>query len=467
MRKGAVALNTAFAVAACGMAQVVWASGYQLDVLSVREQGSSNSGTAEAADPSTIFYNPAGLTQLDGTQITFGATAVDPHSHFSYSGATNSSGQAVSPADSGGSYAKQAAIPHGYLSHRVNDQLTVGVGLFVPYGSKIGYDDNFAGRYYGDSVDFKSLNINPSLGFKLNEHHSFGFGISAQYLDVKLGKSQDLSPVAYGVCLAGGGDAAACRPVAASYANQPDAHVHVSGTDWGYGFNLGYLFTPSDNTRIGLAYRSYIKQKLQGSALFSVPDNLPGGSASPVNAGINTALANGNASINVTTPETVSLNAYHQLNSRWAIMGDLTWNRQDRLQEIEIDMPTAQIPDRKVIQKTAWQNSWRASVGASFRLDEQWTLRGGYMYDQTPVSNSSYALTVLPDASRQMYSLGASYRIDARNTLDLAYSYLKLKEAAINRTDDDYNSVNGSPGMLTGSYRTYVNLVGLGYTHKF
>jgi long-chain fatty acid transport protein len=89
------------------------------------------------------------------------------------------------------------------------------------------------------------------------------------------------------------------------------------------------------------------------------------------------------------------------------------------------------------------------------------------MYDQSPVSDSSYALTVLPDASRQMVSLGASYRIDPHNTIDLAYSYLMLKDAAINRTDNDYDSSNGSPGTLQGVYHTRVNLFGLGYTHKF
>ena len=467
MKRSKIAVHTLLAAAACGTGQAAWASGYQFDVQSVRAQGSSNAGTAEAADPSTIFYNPAGLTRLNGTQMTLGATAVDPHSTFSFSSATNGSGQSAFPADNGGNYAKRAAIPHGYLSHQVNDQLTVGIGLFVPYGSKIGYDDNFVGRYYGSAVDFKSLDINPSLGFKLNEHHSFGFGVSAQYLDVKLSKSQDLSPVAFGTCLAGGGDPATCQGAATAYANQPDAKVHISGIDWGYGFNLGYLFTPSDGTRIGLAYRSFITQKLHGSAQFEVPGNLPGGSASPLNGGIHTALSNSGASIAVTTPESISLNAYHELDTRWAVMGDITWNRHDRLQAIEIDMPTAQIPDRKVTQKTAWQNSWRASVGASFKLDEQWTLRGGYMYDQSPVSNSRYALTVLPDASRQLYSLGASYRIDSHNTIDLGYSYIKLKQASINKTDDDYDSSNGSPGMLNGSYHTHVNLFGIGYTHKF
>ena len=396
-----------------------------------------------------------------------GGTAVDVHSTFNLISATNSNGQSVYPADTGGTYAKNAVIPHGYLSHQINDQLTFGLGLFVPYGSKISYDDNFVGRYYGSGVDFKSLNINPSLGFKLNERHRFGVGLSAQYLDIGLNQSQNLPAVAYGTCLAGGGPPNICQGVASAYANVADAKVNISGTNWGFGFNLGYMFTPNEGTHIGLAYRSFINQTLHGTAQFTIPSNLPGGATSPINAGIQTALANGNASNPLTTPESVTLDVYHELNTRWAIMADMTWTRNDRLQNIVINMPTAQIPNRQVTQTTAWQNSWRTSIGTSFKVNEQWTMRSGYMYDQSPVADPKYALTVLPDASRQMASFGTSYQIDPRNTFDLAYSYIKLKPASINRTDDDYNNNNGSPGTLTGSYHTHVNLFGIGYSHKF
>jgi len=452
---------TVGAVACCALGPPTWASGYQFDIQSIRSQGSSNAGAAEAADPSTLFYNPAGMTRLSGTQLTLGAIAVDPHSTFSTTSATTSSGQTVSPSDNGGHYAKQAAIPLGYLSHQINERATVGIGLFVPYGAKLGYDDNFSGRYYGQGIDLKSLNINPALGFKLNERHSFGIGFSAQYITASLNKSQDMVSTADAVCLAGGASAATCSTIAASYTGQPDAQIHVSGSDWGYGYNLGYLFTPDEATRISLAYRSAIRQKLSGEASFTIPNGLPGGAGSQINQGIQSALANSSATLPITTPETVSLSAFHLLNSRWAIMGALNWIRHDRLQNIEIDMPTAQIPDRKVTYLTAWHNSWSAAIGASYQFDARWTLRGGYMYDQSPVSSPADSLTLLPDSNRQIFSCGASYRVGARDTVDIAYSYIRLQTAAISLTDDD------GDGTLYGSYHTHVNLMGIGYTHRF
>ncbi|MBV8047384.1 MAG: transporter [Paludibacterium sp.] len=461
MRNRRYAHCAAVATAVCAMGQAVWASGYQFDIQSIRAQGGANAGAAEAADPSTLFYNPASLTRLDGTQLTLGAIGVDPHSTFSESSATTGSGQPVSPAGGGGDYAKLAVIPLGYWSHRVNDRTTAGIGLFVPYGAKIGYDDNFAGRYYGQSIDFKSLNINPAMGFQLNEHHRIGVGVSAQYLNATLDQSQDMPTTAGGVCLANGNNAAFCSAAAAAYAGLPDAKAHITGDDWGFGFNAGYLYTPDAATRISLAYRSAIKQKLRGSATFTLPGNLPGGAGSPLNAGIQTALANGNATLDITTPESASLSAFRQISPRWAVMGALNWVRHDRLQSIEIDMPIAQIPGRQVTYPTTWRNSWSAALGASYQLDAQWTLRGGYMVDQTPVSSPNNALTLLPDSTRHIVAFGASYQIDTHDVIDIAYSYIKLTQADISDTS------NSAAGTLYGSYHTHVNLLGIGCSHRF
>ncbi|TCP14776.1 long-chain fatty acid transport protein [Crenobacter luteus] len=443
MSKRTMARHAILAAAAYGAAQAAWAAGYQLELQSIRAQGSSNAGSAEAADPSAIFYNPAGLTQLDSSQLTVGADIVVPHSAFSGSAATRNdifgNSAPVSPAGGGGRYAKTAVAPHFYLAHRLNEQLTAGVGVYAPFGAKIKYDDDFAGRYYGSAIDLKSIAINPSIALKLSEQHSIGFGVTAQYMDAVLEKK--LSFVS----------------------SEPDSRIRVTGDDWGYGFNLGYLFTPTSDTRIGVAYRSFIKHTLRGNARYSVP----GTPVSQLVKGTG-ALDDSDSSVDLTTPETLTLHAYQQLDSRWAIMGDVTWSRHSRFQSLVIEMPTAQDPDRKATDKLEWKNSWRASLGASYRLDGQWTLRGGYMYDHSPVSDSRYAQPLMPDSDRQMLSLGASYRIDEHNTVDVAYSYLKFKEAAIDRSANNYDgSSTDRPGTLHGRYRSHANLLGIGLTHKF
>jgi long-chain fatty acid transport protein len=437
-----MARHAVLAAVAYGVTQTAWAAGYLLELQSIRAQGSSNAGSAEAADPSTIHFNPAGLTLLEGSLLTAGADLVIPHSTFSGTATRNDifgNSTQVIPASGGGRYAKAAAVPHFYLSHRISEQVTAGIAVNAPVGSKIKYDDDFAGRYYGRSIDLKSMAINPSLGFKLSEHHRIGVGVTAQYMDAVLEKR--LSFVS----------------------SEPDSTIRVSADDWGYGFNFGYLFTPAPETRIGVAYRSFIEHKLRGRARYSVP-------GTPVSQLVKSAgaLDDSASSVDLTTPETVTFHGYHQLNSRWAIMGDVTWSRHSRFQSLVINMPTEQNPDRKATDKLEWRDSWRSSVGASYQLDGQWTLRGGYMYDHSPVSDYRYAQPLMPDSDRQMFSLGASYRIDSHNTVDFAYSYLKFNDTAIDRTANNYDgSSNDRPGTLHGNYRSYANLLGIGFTHKF
>jgi len=151
------------------------ASGYRFGSQSISGQGTADANGAEAADASTIFYNPAGLSRLDGTQISAGATVVVPHSTFNDTGSTHFTG-----APAGGTAANDYApnsvtAPSLYFSKKLNDQWAVGFGLFVPYGAKLDYGNTWTGRYALSNIKLEAVNLNPSVAWKLNEHHSFGF----------------------------------------------------------------------------------------------------------------------------------------------------------------------------------------------------------------------------------------------------------------------------------------------------
>ncbi|WP_269082744.1 OmpP1/FadL family transporter [Chromobacterium subtsugae] len=181
------------------------ASGYQFGSQSVSGQGTAHANGAEANDPSTIFSNPAGLTRLDGTQLSTGVTLVVPHSEYTDNGSKNVLGQPTG-GDNGGTFAPKAvAAPTFYLSSKINDRITAGIGMYVPYGAKLDYGFNWAGRYALKSIDLQSLNINPSIAFKLDERNSLGFGISAQYMDATLEQMADAtSGLAMKAAAAGG-----------------------------------------------------------------------------------------------------------------------------------------------------------------------------------------------------------------------------------------------------------------------
>lgn len=165
------------------------ASGYRFGSQSVSAQSTAEANGAEAADASTIFTNPAGLTYLDDTQIAVGATAVIPHSSFSDTGSRRFTGTSSGGLTTQDSYTPgMVAAPSLYVSKKINDQWAAGFGLFVPYGTKLDYDNNWSGRYALTNVKLESVNLNPSVGFKLNEQHSFGFGLNAQFMKANLGQ---------------------------------------------------------------------------------------------------------------------------------------------------------------------------------------------------------------------------------------------------------------------------------------
>jgi len=459
------------------------ASGYRFGSQSVSGQGTADSNTAEAADASTIFANPAGLSRLEGTQFSGGITAVVPHSTYDDQGSkrfgnVGSTGGAAHQDD----YAPSVvAAPSLYVSHKLNDQWAVGFGTFVPYGAKLDYDNNWAGRYALTSIDLKSVTLNPSVSFKLNEQHSFGFGIDAEFMKAKLGQGVDVPGSIMFLTANAANPAIAARRAAllqaivaaggnpAALAAAKDGHATMDGKDWGVGFNLGYMFNLSKDTRFGLAYRSSIHHKLKGDAVwdFSTVTTDP-----KVNAVLQASSRKSNspALVDIKTPETLSANVFSQIDDKLALMADLTWSRHSRMEDLHIQFVGTGEGDEVIRQQ--WKNTMRASLGMNYKLNDSWLLRAGVAIDESPVDKASLRHPALPDSDRKQLSFGANWKVSANSSIDLAYSYLKFDDAS--STYNNQCSTLAAAGTCTGNgettigtWRTHLSLVGVSYNYKF
>ena len=451
------------------------ASGYRFGSQSVSGQGTADANGAEAADASTIFYNPAGLSRLDGTQISAGATVVVPHSTFSDAGSTHFTGQ---PA--GGTAAKDYApdsvtAPSLYVSKKLNDQWAVGLGLFVPYGAKLNYGDTWTGRYALSNIKLEAINLNPSVSWKLNEHHAFGFGIDAEYMKAELAQAVDV-PGSVAALSSGPGAAQGAlliKQIAALGGNPAllravnDGHASNDGKDWGWGFNLGYMFTLDQNTRFGLAYRSSISHQLKGSTVWDF-------SKVTIDPIVNQVLqaashkVNSAALVALRTPETLSANVFHQFDSKWAGMADVTFTRNNRMGDLDIQFPGT--TEGAEVIRQQWKNTVRVSLGGNYAYNENLTLRAGVAYDQSPVKNAELTHPALPDSDRMQYSVGANWKLSPRSSIDLAYSFLDFKDAKINYTNNCnplMTTCTGNGETTRGTYKTHLSLLGFAYNYKF
>ncbi|KQQ44475.1 outer membrane transport protein, OMPP1/FadL/TodX family [Duganella sp. Leaf126] len=451
------------------------ASGYRFGSQSVSAQGTADASGAEANDPSTIFYNAAGLSRLDGNQISAGATFVVPHSSYTDTGSTRFVGLPTGGGNPSDYVPSVKTAPSIYASSKINDQWTAGIGLFVPYGAKLDYGNNWTGRYALTDVMLKSVTLNPSLSFKLNEHHAFGIGISAEYMKAELGQGVDVlgtvaqlqSPAfaAQRAALVSQIVAAGGNP--AKLATAGDGHGSNSVKDWGYGFNLGYLFTLDENTRFGLSYRSSIAHKMKGSTVWdfsqSTDDKVVNGALSVASNRVNSA-----ALVKLRTPETVAANVYHKFDSKWAGMADVTWSRHNRLGDLLIEFPGT--PEGAEVIRQQWKNTVRVALGGTYAYSDSLTLRAGVAHDESPVQSAELRHPALPDSDRMQYSLGAQWKLDDRSSIDVAYSYLDFKDAPLNYTNQCTTlsrTCTGNGETTRGVSQTHISLLGLSYNYKF
>lgn len=465
-------LTLIIAGALSALSATAHASGYRFGSQSVASQGSADANAAEASDASTVFYNPAGLSRLEGTQFSGGATVVVPHSTYQDAGSTRFTGTPTNGVPTK-DYAPNAVVaPALYASHKINEQWSAGVGLFVPYGAKLDYGNDWQGRYALTSIEMKSVALNPSIAFKLDKRHSVGFGITAEHMEAKLDQAVDV-PGSIRALNGRPEGAALIRQIMAlggdprKLASSKDGHGSNDGSDWGFGFNIGYLFQLSEATRFGLAYRSSISHKLKGDTVWDFSKVTDDQVVNKVLAAASHKVNSG-ALVEVRTPETLSANVFHQIDPKWAAMADVTWTRHSRLENLDIQFPPTTEGVERIRQN--WKNSYRVSVGGNYRHSDSLLLRAGLAYDQSPVRSAELTHAALPDSDRLQFSLGANWKLSANSSIDLAYSYLNFKDARINYTNACTplaRDCTGNGETTKGTYQTHMQLLGAAYNYKF
>ena len=162
------------------------AAGLEFPWQSTSAMGSANANAAEAADASTIYYNPAGMSRLKGTQVSQGLQLLSVRGQFEDEGSALLDGSATGGGNGGTYHPKLIGAGEFYAVTPYNDQITLGLGIFVPYGANVNYKSDWAGRYSLDRAAIESVNINPSLSIRFDDQHSIGFGVSGQIMHLRL-----------------------------------------------------------------------------------------------------------------------------------------------------------------------------------------------------------------------------------------------------------------------------------------
>ena len=418
LRLSALVLGTSAIALSAGSAN---AAGFYIQEQSVSGLGSAFSGsTTNLNDPSTIYFNPAGMTKLPGTQVQAAAHLLIPTSDLTDTGSTAPAGAPALGTNDGGNPYSPSPVPNGFASHQLNDQIWLGVGITAPFGLANEYDDDWFGRYDSIETELLTLDVQPTVAFKVNDQLSLGAGVNIQYADAKLTN-------------------------AAYFGGGLEGVSELEGDDFSYGYTLGLQYKPLQSTTLGLSYRSAISHTLEGSVSVE-------GTAADFDVG-------GQADLDL--PDVATFGVSHKLNDKLTLMGQATWFGWNNFEDIDASVDSGTDP-AAVVQN--YQTTWAFAVGAEYDYNDAWTLRGGMQYDETPTTDE-YRTTRTPDGDRTWLSGGATYSINDQMSLDLAAPYIWIEVQEISLTRN--NAVPALASQVSADTEGNVGIISAGFTYKF
>src|SRR5713101_3208638 len=304
--------RSALFLAVAGISAPASASFFQIAENSASGIGNAFAGGAAAAeDASTVWYNPAGMTRLNGQQFAIAGHYINPSFKATVNSASAITGSPIS--GSGGEAGESALVPNLYYTRPITNDFSIGAGINAPFGLATEYESTWAGRYHALRSEIKTVNVNFAGAYKLNDVVSAGAGINYQRLEAKLGQAVDFATLC--TVSAGGLFSAACG-LGAGFrpdTNPNDGNAKITADSNAWGYNLGLLAQLDNNFRVGAAYRSKVKHSLSGNFDINTPTNAAtfAGAAGLVNQG---------AKADIVLPATLSFSAYLQVDSQWALM---------------------------------------------------------------------------------------------------------------------------------------------------
>lgn len=442
MRK--IPRNTRFTVLALGIAGALAfasnanAAGFQLKENSVKSMGSAFAGTAaKTGDASVVVNNPAVMTQFEGNTFQADVTAIDLSYEFKGT-ATDAIGRPMTGGD-GGNAGDLTPVPAMSYIRKLDNGLALGAMVSAPFGLKTEYEDGWVGRYFAHTSDVRIVDLTLSGAIDITDRFSVGIGAIVSRADVTLSRSVD-----FGALIASGG-------VPGFLPQSHDGFIEVQGDDNGFGWLVGAHLRPTDNFSIGVSYRSEIDYELSGTADWTVP-----GDATVVLGAVRPGwFQDGNVNANLTTPSILSVGANWQVTDRFALSATWAETGWESLREVRIDFDG---PDPDAVEPFEWKDSVFASIGAEFKLNDSWTLRGGVAHDETPTS-IEHRTPRLPDDDRRWYSVGATWAVSDALDVNFAFSHIK--------PDDPKVDVTSGGTRIAGPFDGSANLYGVSAQYRF
>ncbi len=415
-------------------AAILMGAGFQLFEAGSKATGFAGAFTAQASDPSAIFYNPAGIAFLDGYQFYLGATFITPKSSF----------EGANPYPGFGVKEEQEAMlfypPGVHFVIPAGERIRFGLGVFSPFGlaTKWKNKDKFTGRFISQFADLKHIAINPAIAWKVSDNFAIGATFDYRISSVALERNVPLfDPFTFTV--------------------KDIAHLKLSSEfkNSGFGFSVGALWKIRENFNLGFSYRHKVEIDYDGEAEFTqistgnpVLDQL-------VKLSIPFGRTPGKATI--VYPGMASLGFATSALKNWVFEIDLNWTQWSTYDKLPIEFTEhPELNPSEEAMRKYYEDVLSVRMGAERKFSDKFSCRFGYVYDQSPSLPQSVS-PMLPDADRHGFTIGFSYNF-GKFYVDFANMFLFFeKRSTEGKNVEGYN----------GTYKTFANLLGIHFGYKF
>ncbi len=393
---------------------ILFAGGFQVNEHGSRAMGMGGAFIAVASDPSAIYFNPAGLSQLRGLKVMMGATFIAPRSTF----------RGPAPSITEHKMVRQIFYPINlYGSYQLSNKIVVGLGLNNPFGLGTKWPEDWVGRFMATETRLRTFFLTPAFSYKVSEYISIGWGLDFVYGQVLLKRKVDLAPFT------------------------GEANVKLEGDGNGFGYRFGILAHPIKDLSVGFSYRGDVTLNFKGTAEAQGP------------AQLKDRLPSGDVKTSLTTPQNFNFGVAYKVMPDLLLAASLQYVTWSSYKELNVDFADPNFQDISLPKN--WFDSYIVRFGGEYNLLSNLDVRAGMIYDKNPIRDE-YVDPTLPDSDRLGFTLGAGYKMN-NLTFDFSYMFLRVAERTISNSKVYY--VGDTP--FNGTYNTTSHLFGFNVTYNF
>lgn len=390
--------------------------------------GLANAGSAVmASDPSILMTNPAGISQLAGTQINFNAQLILGDVSFSRDNANTFGG------NEGGNALKYLPGSSFFISHQLDERSSIGFGMYGNFGLALDYDDDWAGRYFAQESAIIGVSFQPTYAYKITDDLSVGLGprFMLGYFRTEVAVNNNVLGLG----------------------NAEDGQLRYKDTDWGTGANVGVLYNLNERTKLGLAWTSKIKLKFEDKPELKKITN-------PLLRLALNRLDADQLNVDMNVPQTVTTSVSYQLDPQWTLLGSLGWQDWSDFGKVGVEVDTDLGSTARTAQRQ-YKDTWHASIGAQHQINPKLRWNVGLGYDSSAVDDKDRTVDN-PMNEAWRLATGVSYALQDDIDVHMSYTLIYLGDMDVQQTKAR------SGGSVSGEYKNAaLHVLGGGVVWRF